>query len=171
MASETKPTVLIVPGGWHVPIHYDPLTKVLSSHGFPCVALMLPTVGASPPGKDLYDDIAYISSQLEELVEKGGKEVIVIVHSYGGIPGTSAARPFVRKDRAQQGKKGGVIGVLYISSWGMPPGKTTMEAVEGLNIDWMKIDVLPPRSFRVICCLIRLGSNQLPFRCRPYLLQ
>ena len=171
MASETKPTVLIVPGGWHVPIHYDPLTNILSSHGFPCVALMLPTVGASPPGKDLYDDIAYISSQLEELVEKGGKEVIVIVHSYGGIPGTSAARPFVRKDRAQQGKKGGVIGVLYISSWGMPKGKTTMEAVEGLNIDWMKIDVSPPRSFRVICCLIRLGSNQLPFRCRPYLLQ
>ena len=171
MASETKPTVLIVPGGWHVPIHYDPLTNILSSHGFPCVALMLPTVGASPPGKDLYDDIAYISSQLEELVEKGGKEVIVIVHSYGGIPGTSAARPFVRKDRAQQGKNGGVIGVLYISSWGMPPGKTTMEAVEGLNIDWMKIDVSPPRSFRVICCLIRLGSNQLPFRCRPYLLQ
>ena len=169
MASETKPTVLIVPGGWHVPIHYDPLTKILSSHGFPAVALLLPTAGASD--KDLYDDIAYISSQFQELVEEGGKEVIVVVHSYGGIPGPSAARPFVRKERAQQGKEGGVIGVLYISSWAMPAGKTTMEAVADMNIDWMKIDVPIPCSFRVVYCLILLGSNELPFRCRPCLLQ
>ena len=141
MPSETKPTVLIVPGGWHLPIHYEPLTKVLSSHGLPSVALPLPTLGASPPDKDLYDDIAYISSKLEELVEKEGREVILIVHSYGGIPGSSAARPFVRKERAQEGKKGGVIGVLYISSWAMPAGKTTVEAAEGMNLDWIIIDV------------------------------
>ncbi|KAK0516644.1 hypothetical protein JMJ35_001247 [Cladonia borealis] len=140
MASENKPTVLIVPGGCHVPIHYEPLTKVLSSHGFPSVALRLPTAGASPPDKDLHDDISYISSKLEELVEKEGKEVIVIVHSYGGTPGPSAARPYVKKERAQQDKKGGVIGLLYISSWGVPSGKSTMETIEELNIDWMKIE-------------------------------
>ena len=143
MASEAKPTVLVVPGGWHGPIHFDPLKGVLSSHGFPFVVFLLPTGGASPPDKDLYDDIAYISSQLEELVEKGGRDVIVIVHSYGGIPGSSAARPFVRKERAQQGKKGGVIGVLYISAWAMPTGKTVMDAIEGMSVDWMIIDVLP----------------------------
>lgn len=169
MASETKPTVLIIPGGWHVPLHYDPLTKILSSHGFPAVTLLLPTAGQ--PDKDLYDDIAYISSQLDDLVEEGGKEVIVIVHSYGGTPGPSAARPFVKKERAQQGKKGGVVGMFYISSWGIPAGKTVMEAVVDFNIDWMKIDVSIPCSFRVICCLILLGSNELPFRCRPCLLQ
>ena len=144
MPSETKPTVVIVPGGWHLPIHYEPLTKVLSSYGFPSIALLLPTFGASPPDKDLYDDIAYISSQLEELVEKAGREVIVIVHSYGGIPGSSAARPFVREGRAQQGKQGGVIGVLYISSFAMPAGKTTLEAIEGMNLDWVVIDVSTP---------------------------
>ena len=171
MASENKPTVLIVPGGCHVPIHYEPLTKVLSSHGFPSVALRLPTAGASPPDKDLHDDISYISSKLEELVEKEGKEVIVIVHSYGGTPGPSAARPFVKKERAQQGKNGGVIGLLYISSWGVPSGKSTMETIEELNIDWMKIEVSTPSSFRVIHWLILLGSNGLSFRWSPRLLQ
>ncbi len=171
MASETRPAVLVVPGGWHGPIHFDPLKGVLSSHGYPSVVLLLPTAGASPPDKDLYDDIAYISSQLEELVERGGREVIVIVHSYGGIPGSSAARPFVKKERAQQGKKGGVIGVLYISSWAMPTGKTTMEAAEGMNVDWMKIDVSDSLLFRFLCCLLLPGSNELPFRCRPFLLQ
>lgn len=141
MPSETKPTVLIVPGGWHLPLHYEPLTNVLSSHGFTSVALPLPTLGASPPDKDLYDDIAYISSKLEGLVEKGGREVILIAHSYAGIPGSSAARPFVRKERAQQGKKGGVTGVLYISSWAVPAGKTTLEAAEGMDLDWVIIDV------------------------------
>ena len=171
MALKTKPTVLIVPGGWHIPIHYDPLTKILSSRGFPSATLLLPTAGASPPDKDLYDDIAYISSQLEGLVEKGGKEVMVVVHSYGGIPGSSAARPFIRKERAQQEKKGGVIGILYISSWGMPEGKTTLDAIEDMNTDWMKIDVSTPCSCQVICCLIPLGSNELPSRSRPCLLQ
>ena len=171
MASEAKPTIVIIPGGCHIPIHYDPLTKVLSSHGFLSVALRLPTAGASPPDKDLYDDIAYISSRLEELIEKGGKEVILIVHSYGGLPGGSAARLFVKKERTEQGKKGGVIGVLYISSWGVPSGKTAMEVIEELNTDWMKIEVSPPSSIRFFCCLIHLGSNGLSFRWCPCLLQ
>ena len=172
MTSETKPTVLIVPGGCHIPLHYEPLTKVLSSHGFPSVALRLPTAGASPPDKDLHDDVAYITSRLEELVEKEGKEVIVTVHSYGGTPGPPAARPFVKKERAQQGKKGGVIGLLYISSWGVPSGKSTMESIEVVNNDWMKIEVSTPRSFRVIHRLILLlGANRLSFRWSPRLLQ
>lgn len=147
MPSETKPTVIISPGGWHLPLHYEPLTKILSSCGFPSVALPLPTNGASPPDKDLYDDIAYISSQFDDLVEKEGREVIVIAHSYSGIPGSSAARPFVRKERAQQGKQGGVIGVLYISSFAMPAGKTILEATEEMSLDWVIIDVVTPYPF------------------------
>ena len=139
MTTDSKPTVLIVPGAWHGSIHMGPLTEHLSSHGYPSIALDLPTAGA--PDKDLYDDIAFITSHLEELISQQGKEVIVIVHSYGGIPGSSAARPFVKKERARNGKEGGVIGVLYISSWAMPAGKTVMDAVEGMDVDWMKIDV------------------------------
>ena len=171
MTSGSKPTVLIIPGGCHLPLHYEPLTKVLSSHGFPSVALRLPTAGASPPDKDLHDDIACITSKLEELVEKEGKEVIVILHSYGGTPGPSAARPFVKEERAQQGKKGGVLGLLYISSWAVPSGKSTMESIEVVNNDWMKIEVSTPSSFRFIHRLILLGSNGLSFRWSPRLLQ
>ena len=143
-------------------MHYEPLTKVLSSHGFPSIALRLPTLGASPPDKDLYDDIDYISAQLEELVEQGGKEVIVIVHSYGGIPGSSAARPFVKEERTQQGKKGGVIGVLYISSWATPAGKTVMEAAEGMNLDWVIIDVLTLCPFYSVDAHFFQGPISLP---------
>ena len=163
MTEEIKATVLIVPGGWHLPIHYEPLTKVLSSHGFPSTALSLPTIGASPPEKDLYDDIAYISSQLEELVEIESKEVIVIVYSYGGMPGSSVVRHFVRKERAQQGKKGGVIGMLYISSWAMPAGKTIVEAGEGMSFDWLIIDVSTHLPFPLLVCLPFPGSNEPPF--------
>ena len=162
MPGETKPTVLIVPGAWHLPIHYEPLTKVLSSHGFPSVALLLPTFDASPPDKDLYDDIAYVSSQLEELVEMGGREVIVILHSYGGMPGSSAARPFVRKARAEQGKKGGVIGMLYISAWAVPAGKTIVESGEEKSFNWLIIDVSTPYAFHSLHAYFFQGPTSRP---------
>ena len=144
------------------PLHYEPLTKVLSSHGFPSAALSLPTIGASPPDKDLYDDIAYISSQLEQLVEKEGKEVIVIVHSYGGMPGSAAARKFLRKERALEGKKGGVIGMLYISAWAMPAGKTIVEAGEGMSFDWLIIDVSTHLPFPLLHAYFFQGPTSLP---------
>ena len=131
----------MVPGAWHGSIHMRPLIEHLSSRGYPSIALDLPTADASPPDKGLYDDIAFLASHLEELVATQGKDVIVIVHSYSGLPGSSAARPFVKKDRAQKGEEGGVIGVLYISSWALPAGKTVMDAGYGMNADWMKVDV------------------------------
>jgi pimeloyl-ACP methyl ester carboxylesterase len=116
-----------------------PLIEHLSSHKYPSIALDLPT--GSAPDKDLYDDTRYITSHLDEFVSQQGNEVIMVLHSYGGIPGSSAARSFVKKERAERGKEGGVIGVVYISAWALPAGKTVMDAMEGLDFDWAKIDV------------------------------
>ena len=77
--------------------------------------------------------------------------MIMVLHSYGGIPGSSAARSFVKKERAERGKEGGVIGVVYRSAWALLAGTTVMDAMEGLDFDWAKIDVRvhAPSRFRI----------------------
>ena len=127
-----------------------PLIEHLSSHSYPSIALDLPT--GSAPDKNLYDDIRYITSYLEEFVSHEGKEVIIVLHSYGGLPGSSAARSFVKKEQADKGKEGGVIGVIYMSAWALPAGKTIMDAMEGLDFSWAKFDVRAhaPSAFRIL---------------------
>jgi pimeloyl-ACP methyl ester carboxylesterase len=64
----------------------------------------------------------YIRSELTKLVEDLGKDVMVVMHSYGGIVGTEAVHESLAK-KAREGKvlPGGVLGLLYMCAFLLPP--------------------------------------------------
>ena len=112
-----KYTVLIVPGAWHVPEFFFPFIHKLEDLGHPTRVPLLPscstTITAENPNIDAHDDAQVVHDELSSLVEHGGKRVLLILHSYGAVPGIEAATSDLSfSDRHVQGKRGGVIGIL-----------------------------------------------------------
>ncbi|MEU4475177.1 alpha/beta hydrolase [Micromonospora sp. NPDC023888] len=79
-------TFVLVPGAWHLPSTFDLLRGELDAVGHASLAVKLPTTGPDPHG-GLRDDAAAIRTAITAV----GDPVVVMAHSYGGIPATEAA--------------------------------------------------------------------------------
>lgn len=121
--STPKPAILLIPGAWHQGESWKPVTSILQDQGYYVEPVTLPSAGG-PPSTNAADDAAYIRSMhLEGLVAQG-REVIIVMHSYGGVPGTESVKGFARKEIAAQGKAGGVIALVYTTAFMIPEGQT-----------------------------------------------
>ena len=87
------------------------------------------------------DDAAHIHGIIDALANDG-KDVLVVMHSYGGIPGTQAVKNVTRKERKEQGKKGGVMGMVYVSSLLISEGESSEDSFAAFRGE-------PPDFFRV----------------------
>ena len=122
----SKPIFFCVPGGSCTPEFYDPIRERLTNHGYSSVAIHLPSMGAKPAKYDFTEDVEAIREGVTELVAKN-EEVIVILHSYAGLPGGQALEGLGKAEREKQGLKGGVIRLVFIMSWIVPEGFQGME--------------------------------------------
>jgi hypothetical protein len=94
----TKPTILFTPGAWHSPAHYEKIMKALQQHGYETEAVALATVDPKdPPNTDVDSDVQVISSAIKKILSSG-KDVVLVTHSYSGIPAQSAAYSFIKED-------------------------------------------------------------------------
>ncbi|KIM93439.1 hypothetical protein OIDMADRAFT_149723 [Oidiodendron maius Zn] len=100
----SKPTIVMVPDAWHEPTIYSGVVQSLSNFAYPTVSLALPLVGAVPPHEDFSGDVAAIRDCLTKLV-LDNKEVVLVVHSYSGIPGGEATKELGKRARGK-GLKG-----------------------------------------------------------------
>ncbi|KAL4745364.1 hypothetical protein BDW72DRAFT_208263 [Aspergillus terricola var. indicus] len=83
------PTIVLVPGGWHYPAHYGKFTSALRDLGHEVfVPTLLSMNGARPPNSTVFTDADHIHSFVESLADTG-REVVVLMHSYGGQVGTN----------------------------------------------------------------------------------
>ena len=96
-----NPTILIITGAWHVPAHYHLLVTQLEAKGYIVLCPCLPSNSGpkienakkqrdvKTANKSLDDDIAFIRDiAVGEL--GAGRDVLAIMHSYGGVVGTTA---------------------------------------------------------------------------------
>jgi len=113
----SKPAIIFVHGAWNPPEQYLKLTNPLKEAGYEVFAPRLVTVGNKAAGKTWKDDAAVIMEVLQPLVD-GGREVVVVAHSYGGIPTPHAISGFEIKE----GKAGGVKAAVYIAAFCLQKG-------------------------------------------------
>ena len=78
-----RPTLVLVPGAWHLPSTWDLLRGELDALGYASRAVKLPTTGPDPRG-GLREDAEAVRAAVEAI----GGPVVVVAHSYGGIPAT-----------------------------------------------------------------------------------
>ncbi|KAK1569459.1 Alpha/beta hydrolase fold-1 [Colletotrichum navitas] len=119
--SRQLPTILFTPGAWHRPWAFDLVRSDLSSRGYPTAAVTLAGVGSTDADLGLDQDTAAVRAQVQTLVDEG-RDVIVVAHSYGGIPVANAVKGLNYKDLVAQNKPGGVIMVIYMTSFALSAG-------------------------------------------------
>jgi len=127
-----KPTIFLVHGAWHPSSCYSAFLGSLAKAGFPTVAASLPSL-CQTPTDDLtcLNDSSSVRSQLLPLIEDQGQDVIVLCHSYGGIPGGAAAAGLSKTRRINEGKKGGVLGLVYMCAFIVPENQSLLEYMGG----------------------------------------
>ncbi|KAH7304785.1 Alpha/beta hydrolase fold-1 [Stachybotrys elegans] len=133
MATSQKPAIIIVHGAWHRPVHYLGLVNALKARGYEVNVPALATAGWQPSvsNASIVDDAAVIQKALGQYTAIG-REVILICHSYGGIPSTMAAVGNTISDRLAAGHGGGIKGVIYIAAFAVPARGMSLVNIAGM---------------------------------------
>ncbi|PYH92589.1 alpha/beta-hydrolase [Aspergillus ellipticus CBS 707.79] len=128
--SQSKPSIILVPGAFAPPELYEGITTRVASQGYEIHAVRLPSVAPSsgplPQPGTMYDDAAAIAREIAKLVDQG-KEVIVVAHSYGGVPASQSIQGLVKKERSD--KPGGVVRLAYLTAIVPPEGGSAVDAL------------------------------------------
>ncbi|KAF9728988.1 hypothetical protein PMIN06_010440 [Paraphaeosphaeria minitans] len=133
-STRPKPTILFVPGAWHLPSCYDLVSTPLSAAGFPVLSVSLPS-NSHTPIPSFEPDIAAIRAALKPLVESE-KNVVLVAHSYGSVPANEAIKGLTRREREARGEQGGVLHYVFISAFITPVGVSLMDALQNKDLPW-----------------------------------
>ena len=143
MAPSSKPVFVLVPGSALTPSHYAYLQHLLLSQGYGALSALLPTVGATS-SVTAEDDTEFIRSRmLLPVLDMEKHDVIMISHSYGGMPASAAARGLGKADRIAEGKTTSVLGQIFIATI-LPrggDGKDIVGTFDGKLPPHLQIDV------------------------------
>ncbi|KAI1110096.1 Alpha/beta hydrolase fold-1 [Nemania sp. NC0429] len=129
----SKPYFIIVPGSFAPASLYDEFVELARANGIDIKAMNLKTVrvgkASDAPAPSMYDDAAAIAREVEALADEG-REVILIPHSYGGVPATESAKGLSIQERQKQGKKGGLKRIAYKTVVLPSPGQSAQDVLE-----------------------------------------
>jgi|SRR5687767_14485983 hypothetical protein len=144
----SKPTIVACAGAWHSPAIYNKVFLQLRSNGYETVAQSLPSLGGNPPISSFDPDVFAIRETLTKLVVHEEKDVVLVMHSFSGMTGSEAPVGLGKKERQEQGLKGGVVRLVYIAAFvpveGFNPVAVMKDYPPWMNIDH---DVRPPSHF------------------------
>ncbi|KIW95965.1 uncharacterized protein Z519_03031 [Cladophialophora bantiana CBS 173.52] len=119
MTSLQNVAFVLVPGGFSGPECYGRVVDILQATGGEVHALRNPSVPVEKTGSSklhtMHDDAQQVARTIEAATGRG-KDVVVVMHSYGGFPGTEAVKGQDKTSRAAQGLEGGVVALVYIAS-------------------------------------------------------
>ncbi|AWT56603.1 alpha/beta hydrolase [Mycolicibacterium smegmatis] len=116
-----RPSLLVVHGAWHRPEHFDALVAQLSEFDVHTVALTSSGVDPAKLG-DMYTDSAVIAAAAAAI----DGPVVVLAHSYGGIPTTQGLRYATNVRR-----------ILYLASFQLQPGQSLLSPNDGALMPWV----------------------------------
>ncbi|KAL9106352.1 MAG: hypothetical protein Q9227_008621 [Pyrenula ochraceoflavens] len=123
-----KPTLLFVHGAWHNPNCWNDIRRELERLGYPTVAPSLISMEQRPAVASHLEDVTVVRREIETLVAEG-RDVIVVMHSYGGIAGGGAIGG-LEVGRSTDAR-GGVTAAIFLASFLPPKGKSLLSMLEG----------------------------------------
>jgi len=109
--SPEKPAIVLVPGAWHISAHYAATAEYLRTAGYEVTICDMPSVTTKTPLPGMDADIAVVRAAIETYIARD-LNVVVVMHSLGGIIGSSACKGLLPADQPN-GK--GVIKLLYVA--------------------------------------------------------
>ncbi|HEY0936572.1 MAG TPA: alpha/beta hydrolase [Trebonia sp.] len=120
-----SPAILLVHGAWHSSACWDKVRAILEARGRTVYTVDLPTVhAAGKAALGLYDDARAVRAA----VETAGRPVVVVGHSYGGVPVTQGAAGLP-----------GVVHLVYIAAFVLDQGESLLSGVGGVQPSWWNV--------------------------------
>ena len=111
--STTKPTIILVHGGWQTASTYDYLAVYLHSKAYRVLIPNLPSTIVRPATESGEPDIAAIRNCILQETDIG-RDVVLVMHSYGASVGCEVLNSVpLRHD----GAKGCVIRLGFVAGW------------------------------------------------------
>ena len=144
MRNTRKPVLVIVPGAGQTPSHYAFLEHLLQSNGYPTFSAPLPSTGAAGKPIDVEADTHFVRDRmLLPILDIEGHDIVLISHSYGGLPASAAAKGLSKSERAQSGKQSSVLGQIFIAALLAKggEGKTVLDTFGGQLPPHLQADV------------------------------
>jgi len=124
MSPSIKPAIVLVHGAWHVPEHYSDFIRQPQQAGFEVLCPRLPTCDETARrDADMYSDAEAVRRQVLSLIDDS-RDVIMLLHSYGGAAGTEAVKRLSASERATQGLQGGVVHLIYMCGFMLQAGES-----------------------------------------------
>ncbi|KUM64625.1 hypothetical protein ACN42_g2439 [Penicillium freii] len=134
-----KPTFVFSLGAWLTPVVFDAVRGRLDTLGYPSECPAHPSIGAEPPSLTLEDDVASLRRVLTTLADEG-KDIVLVAHSYGGVVASTASEGLVKPVRAESGKLGGIVKVVYLAAFALDKGQSLLGMLGGVYLPWMKVE-------------------------------
>ena len=124
MSPNIKPAIVLVHGAWHVPKHYDAFIQQLQQAGFEVFCPQLPTCDVTKYlDADMFADAQVVRSQVIALIEQS-REIIMLLHSYGGAVGTEAVKGLSKGELTAKNLPGGVTHLIYMCGFMLQKGES-----------------------------------------------
>ncbi|KAL2680348.1 hypothetical protein Neosp_007945 [[Neocosmospora] mangrovei] len=120
--SAPYPIIVLVHGAWQQPEHYKLLVQAFHDDGFHDVVTPRNVTSGTPEkiaGKTHLDDVKVIHEAMTPYLD-AGREVVLVAHSYGGVPGVSSLQGHTIQERAVKNLKGGVKGIVAVAAFVLP---------------------------------------------------
>jgi hypothetical protein len=133
-------TVVICSGAWPLAKFFDGLVGAFEAKQQPAICRIpenYPAYDADNP-PTVNPDSEYLRTKVLEPLLDQGEDVVIFMHSYGGVYGPASLEGISKKERETKGLKGGVIALVFCAAFVAPKGTTAMTA---MNI---QPDNLPP---------------------------
>lgn len=131
-----RPTVVLIHGGWQGPDFWSLVVPRLEKAGYSVFAPVLPSSGTSPALPNFDEDVKIIRHSVKSLLDSG-KDVILVMHSYGAVPGCEAFKDLGTKEDMQnqhiQYGQGRVLKLVFLTAMVLPVGGSTWDAKKGLT--------------------------------------
>ena len=121
----TSTVFVIIPGAFHVPYHFELVGSRLIERGHTVDILHLPSVSDSPLANVFDADVETIKSAIARHTA-AGQDVVLLAHSYGGIPLTEAA--FLTSEQQTNASHGAVIQLIYLCAFMLLEGESISTA-------------------------------------------
>ena len=133
-----NPTIIIAHCAFHQAAHYETFTTSMNEAGFSRVhTSQLPSAGHIPPEDAFTKEVTVLLQAIaSELL--AGNDVMVLAHSYGGIPVTEA---LIEIGKDVKGEAGKILGIVFVAAMMPDDGENLATAMKTGVAPWVKIEV------------------------------
>jgi len=138
MSSE-KPSIVFVAGAFSKFDAYTLTSNILEQEGYEVIPVSLPSVGADPPHETITEEVSAIRDATMKPMSEG-KDVVLVVHSWAGVPGSEAMKGLGKAAREREGLKGGVVRLVYLTAVVLDVGLHGQSVTGGEPFPWMRLE-------------------------------